>query len=142
MVKTNEELETLTEAIKIEGDISTQVIKLGEKMGEVFEAEVIEKVEDGIGEMIVVLSKIANLNGSSISECQALNCEESILDKYSGHNRLLLLPVVYGKLATAVINDVDVNSIIRDTMIILDTFASVAGTTINACWNKAVSDES
>ena len=144
---TNEELETLTEKwghdrkITINGKISTQTIKFGEEMGELFEADTLDKVEDAIGDMIVVSSMIANLNKTSISKCMEIPFEKSILDSYKLHDTDLL-NVVFGRLCSAVVRDKNenLNPIIRDFMMILDRIAMKQGTSFNKCWNLAYNE--
>lgn len=52
--------------------IDTQTLKLGEECGELFHAVLKDKpleVKDAIGDIIVVLTSLAELNGNSIEEC-------------------------------------------------------------------------
>ena len=54
------------------GDSKTQVVKLVEEMGEVSRAVLKSdkaEIKDGIGDMVVVLTNLAHLEGFTIEEC-------------------------------------------------------------------------
>lgn len=62
----------LDREITINGNSSTQVIKLGEEFGELCSAIVRgnkELIKDSIGDMFVVLVAIAELEGTNITDC-------------------------------------------------------------------------
>ena len=56
----------------VQGDRKTQLVKLAEEMGEVARAIIKEDqpaIQDGIGDMVVVLTNLANLSGFLIEDC-------------------------------------------------------------------------
>lgn len=61
------------------GDVKTQFVKLSEEFGEVAKA-IIQKddkeLKDGIGDMVVVLTNLAHLAGTTIEECIDLAWDE------------------------------------------------------------------
>jgi len=61
------------------GDVKTQYCKLGEEFGELGKAIIKSndaELKDAIGDMVVVLTNLAYLAGTSIEECIALAYEE------------------------------------------------------------------
>lgn len=58
--------------ITVHGDLKTQTLKLGEEYGELCKA-LIEKndkeIEDAIGDMVVVLTSVAYMQGTTIEAC-------------------------------------------------------------------------
>jgi hypothetical protein len=143
----NEELQVLVSQwgldrkITINGKISTQTIKFGEEFGELFEADTFPKVKDAIGDMIVVLSMIADLNKTSIMACKELHPRSTILNniKYSSTDAL---SIVYGRLCSAVVREkyYDLNVIIQDFVEVLTNIAYTQGTSFNECWNLAYNE--
>lgn len=141
----NDELQLLTEKwghdrkITINGNIPTQTIKFGEEMGELFEAVTPAGAKDAIGDMIVVLSMIANLNKTSIDTCQSLHNEECVTIQLEGRAPVHLLAANYGKLCSAVVRDKHekVDYIINSFMRIFEMICDDNGFTINECWNLA-----
>lgn len=128
--------------ITINGNIPTQTIKFGEEMGELFEAVTPNGAKDAIGDMIVVLSMIANLNKSSIDTCQSLHNEECVTIQLEGRAPVHLLAANYGKLCSAVVRDKHhkVDFIINSFMIILKMICKDNGFTINECWTLAYTE--
>lgn len=141
LIYTDEQLQALTSKwakdrfITINGKISTQTLKYVEEMGEMFdEKNKIEDVKDAIGDQIVVLSNLADLNGTNILECKNnLSCEE-LFDTRHSH----FLPTI-GKLANKVVREdfAAINPIIGKLVIILELIAKMHKTTVNECWNLA-----
>lgn len=144
----NDDLQHLTETwgrnrkITINGNIPTQTIKFGEEMGELFEAVTPADAKDAIGDMIVVLSMIANLNKSSISKCQALDNEECITLQFEDRAPAHLLAANYGKLCSAVVRDKNekINKLIGSFMIIFEMICKDNGFTVNECWSLAYNE--
>jgi len=145
-IYTNEELQDLTEKwgfsrkITINGNIPTQTLKFGEEMGELFEAESVDEKKDAIGDMIVVLSMIANLNFTSLLKCLELTDKEAI--RISNETRLSpndKLAASYGKLCSLVVRGQfeKIDLIIREILIIMVDVAIQYSTTINECWSLA-----
>ena len=61
------------------GDVKTQFVKLSEEFGEVAKAIINnddKELKDGIGDMVVVLTNLAHLAGTSIEECMELAWNE------------------------------------------------------------------
>jgi len=65
--------------ITVNGNSITQTVKLGEEYGELCAALVrndTKGIMDSIGDMIVVLTAIANLQGFELKECVTLSYDE------------------------------------------------------------------
>jgi len=61
------------------GDVKTQFVKLSEEFGEVAKAIINsddKELKDGIGDMVVVLTNLAHIAGTSIEQCIELAWEE------------------------------------------------------------------
>ncbi len=61
------------------GDVKTQFVKLSEEIGELAKAIINDdqpKIEDGIGDAVVVLTNLAYLANTSIEECIELAYQE------------------------------------------------------------------
>ena len=61
------------------GDVKTQFVKLSEEFGEVAKAIIQNdnaELKDGIGDMVVVLTNLAHIAGTSIEECMELAWNE------------------------------------------------------------------
>ena len=126
--------------ITINGNIPTQTIKFGEEMGELFEAVTPNGAKDAIGDMIVVLSMIANLNKTSIDTCMSYpNNAECVTLQLEGRAPVHLLAANYGKLCSAVVRDKSekIDLIINSFMTIFGMICNDNDFTINECWNIA-----
>ena len=54
------------------GDVKTQFLKLGEEFGETSKAIMNKndaEIKDGIGDMVIVLTNLAHLQGTTIEDC-------------------------------------------------------------------------
>jgi hypothetical protein len=147
----NEELQVLTSKwgfdrkITINGKISTQTIKFGEEMGELFEAKTEDEAKDAIGDMIVVLSMIADLKtpfSTSIIKCLKLKNDECITLQFINRAPTHLLAANYGRLCSAVVRGKyeKIDLLINSFMTILDMICNDYGFTINECWNLAYNE--
>jgi len=144
---TNLELQRLTEKwgydrkITINGKIPTQTLKFGEEMGELFEAVNVDQMKDAIGDMVVVLSMIANLNKTSITTCCITIGGQTINDEFRDTHITPggLLGINYGRLCSTVVReDHDkLDLIIKDFMIILNLLCDNEDFELNDCWNLA-----
>jgi len=137
---TNDELQVLTSQwghdrkITINGKIPTQTIKFGEEMAELFEAETPDDVKDAIGDMIVVISMICDLNGTAIMEINRI--EELYTSR--PYNQEANLVVMYGKLCKSVVREDDqLNNILANILHALDDICSEKDLDLNGCWNLA-----
>ena len=68
-----------TKGIYAKGDVKTQFAKLAEEFGELGKAilqDDLAKIEDAIGDQVVVLTNLAKLAGTSIEHCIGLAWEE------------------------------------------------------------------
>jgi len=144
---TNLELQGLTEKwghdrkITINGKIPTQTLKFGEEMGELFEAANMDQMKDAIGDMVVVLSMIANLNKTSITTCCITMDGQAITEEFKGTPITPgeLLGINYGRLCSTVVreNHDKLTLIIKDFMIILNLLCDNEDFDLNECWNLA-----
>ena len=138
----NKELQELTSKwgsdrkITINGNLMTQTVKFGEEMGEMFENNTnIEAIKDAIGDMTVVLSNIADLNGNM--NLLTANANSDLVIK-NGHSYELLV-TWFGYLCKVVARDKkdDIDQIVGGLVTILKNLAIDHCLSFNECWNIA-----
>lgn len=142
---TNEELQTLTSQwgadrkITINGNILTQTVKFGEEMGELFENSMyIEPTKDAIGDMTVVLSNIADLNGN-VNLINAHSNSDVVIKQGHGYE---LLVTWFGYLCKAAVrNDHNrIDHIVGGIVSILKGLCADLNISFNECWNIAYNE--
>jgi hypothetical protein len=138
----NRELQVLTSTwgfnrqITVNGKIPTQTIKFGEEMAELFEAQNEDQALDAIGDMVVVLSMIADLNKTQITKVELTS---QIYPATSADH--VALVICYGHLCKSVVRqDDNLNNILANFIIVLAALAESRKSTLNECWNLAYNE--
>lgn len=139
---TNQQLQELTlqwghdRMITINGKVSTQTLKFGEEMGELYEAMSDEMIKDSIGDMVVVLNMVTGLIGTTMFDCLNVPDADVPVLNFPPAERLA---ANYGRMCSAVVreNHDKLPWIIKEFIVILEIIAETYGTSINECWNLA-----
>lgn len=110
-------------------DPMPQVVKLGEEIGEAYEAEIdgeMDELKDGIGDSVVVLYQIAEIAQVTIRPIEHL-MSSSVFG-------------AYGKLCRAVAKNDNVDWYVSEMYELLDRWADAAGLSVDECieaaWNE------
>jgi len=130
--------------ITINGNIPTQTLKFGEEMAELFEADSPEKAYDAIGDMAVVLTMIAELNGTGVIDCMKNSYMSN--SPYFSHVRRSLpvkerLVSMYGVLCSSVVRQEPITGVIEALMLCLEDISYKSyNKHLEYCWELAYNE--